>query len=70
MARFQKEVMEVEGAPAEFVAPALLAACSVAGARGLEVESFKGKFSRPNLYVTVEGQSGIGKSSVGMKAFE
>lgn len=69
VAQFQREVMAVEGAPAEFVVPTLLSACSVAGARGLEVESFNGKFSRPNTYILVEGQSGTGKSSVGMKAF-
>jgi hypothetical protein len=69
VAQFAREVMAVEGAPAEFVIPTLLAACSVAGARGMEVESFKGKFSRPNLYLIAEGQSGTGKSAIGQAVF-
>lgn len=69
VAQFQREVMEVEGAPAEFVVPALLAALSSAGGRGLEVQSFKGKYSRPNLYIATEGESGVGKSAVGKRVF-
>lgn len=69
VAQFAREVMAVEGAPAEFVVPTLLAACSVAGARGVEVESFKGKLSRPNLYLIAEGQSGTGKSAIGQAVF-
>lgn len=69
VAQFQREVMEVEGAPAEFVVPALLAALSAAGGRGLEVQSFKGKYSRPNLYIATEGESGVGKSAVGKRVF-
>jgi hypothetical protein len=69
LSQFQRDVMEVEGAPAEFVVPALLGAISAAGARGLEVESFKGKFSRPNLYVIAEGHSGTWKSSIGQMVF-
>jgi len=68
--QFQREVTEVEGAPAEFVVPALLAALSAAGGRGLEVQSFRGKYSRPNLYIVTEGESGIGKSAVGQRMFE
>ena len=69
VAQFQREVMEVEGAPAEFVVPALLAALSAAGGRGLELQSFKGKYSRPNLYIATEGESGVGKSAVGKRVF-
>lgn len=69
VAQFQREVMEVEGAPAEFVVPALLGALSAAGGRGLEVQSFRGKFSRPNLYLATEGESGVGKSAVGKRVF-
>jgi len=69
VAQFQREVMEVEGAPAEFVVPALLAALSAGGGRGLEVQSFKGKHSRPNLYIATEGESGVGKSAVGKRVF-
>jgi hypothetical protein len=69
VAQFQREVTEVEGAPAEFVVPALLAALSAAGGRGLEVQSFKGKHSRPNLYIVTEGESGVGKSAVGKLVF-
>lgn len=69
VAQFQREVMEVEGVPAEFVVPALLAALSAAGGRGLEVQSFKGKYSRPNLYIVTEGESGVGKSAVGQRVF-
>lgn len=69
VAQFQREVMEVEGAPAEFVVPAMLGALSAAGGRGLEVQSFKGKYSRPNLYIATEGESGVGKSAVGKRVF-
>lgn len=69
VAQFQREVVEVEGAPPEFVVPALLAALSAAGGRGLEVESFKGKRSRSNLYIATEGESGVGKSAVGKRVF-
>ena len=61
--------MKVEGAPADFVIPFLLGGLSSAGGRGLEVESFRGKYSRPNLFVILEAGSGIGKSVVGDQIF-
>lgn len=70
IARFQREVMKVEGVPAEFVIPFLLGALSIAGARGLEVESFRGKFSRPNLFIFLEAESGVGKSEIGKRVFQ
>ena len=69
VAQFQQEIMAVEGAPPEFVVPFLLGSLSTAGARGLEVESFKDKHSRPNLYIVIEAESGTGKSEIGKRVF-
>lgn len=70
VARFQRELMEVEGAPAEFVVPTILGALSSAGGTGIEVESFNEMTSRPNLYIAVEAESGIGKSLIGNLVFK
>lgn len=68
--KFQREIERVERVPPEFAIPFLLGACSVAGARGIEVESFGGKSSRPNLFIVVEGETGIGKTTVGKLVFD
>ena len=64
-----EEIVRVEKLPPEFVAPFLLGAVSAAAARGLQVESFRGKHALPNLYIALEAESGIGKSEVGKHAF-
>ncbi|MCB1079789.1 MAG: DUF3987 domain-containing protein, partial [Verrucomicrobiae bacterium] len=69
VARMQAEIERVSGVTPSMAAGKLLGALSVAGARGLEVESLGGNVSRPNLYLIMEGESGTGKSTVGKRVF-
>lgn len=65
-----REIVRVEGVSVEFAYPYILGALSCAAGRGLQVQSFRGKFSRPNLFMIHEAPSCSGKSSVGNAVFK
>ncbi len=69
IAELQRNLEQALGLPSELVCSSLLSAVSIAAGKGIEVESFEGRYCRPNLYVVVGAPSGIGKSELGKRVF-
>jgi len=67
--RMQENLESALGLPPQMVGACLLGVISMAAGKGIQVESFEGRRSRPNLYVIVSASSGIGKSDLGKVIF-
>lgn len=62
VSRMAQEIARVEGVPLELATMACWGAVSVACGAGIEVKGMKKRRSRPNLYLWLSAESGIGKS--------
>ena len=69
VAQMKENLQRVLGLPAEFVAPTILSAVSMAAGKGIEVFSTGGRTCRANLYVLLGAASGLGKSEMGKRVF-
>ena len=69
VAQMQENLQRALGLPAEFVAPTILSAVSMAAGKGIEVFSTGGRTCRANLYVLLGAASGLGKSEMGKRVF-